>query len=126
MATKLKQIQSLKQKLAPRQVLQARLLQLNTVNLEQAIIEELEQNPLLEQVETEEVQPDQNSDETPIDEIDVSMEDMYSDESTYYLSEQKSEMPLPDRVAAFHFFAQTSNRWTHHYTYPPSKHQFHQ
>ena len=97
MATKLKQIQSLKQKLAPRQVLQARLLQLNTVNLEQAIIEELEQNPLLEQVEMEEVQPDQNSDETPIDEIDVSMEDMYSDESTYYLSEQKSEMPLPDR-----------------------------
>ena len=97
MATKLKQIQSLKQKLAPRQVLQARLLQLNTVNLEQAIIEELEQNPLLEQVETEEVQPDQNSDEAPIDEIDVSMEDMYSDESTYYLSEQKSEMPLPYR-----------------------------
>jgi len=97
MATKLKQIQSLKQKLAPRQVLQARLLQLNTINLEQAIIEELEQNPLLEQVETEEVQHDQNSDETPIDEIDVSMEDMYSDESTYYLSEQKSEMPLPDR-----------------------------
>ena len=97
MANKLKQIQSLKQKLAPRQVLQARLLQLNTVNLEQAIIEELEQNPLLEQVEAEEFQPDQNSDETPIDEIDVSMEDMYSDESTYYLSEQKSEMPLPDR-----------------------------
>ena len=97
MATKLKQIQSLKQKLAPRQVLQARLLQLNTVNLEQAIIEELEQNPLLEQVEVEEVQPDQNSDETPIDDIDVSMEDMYSDESTYYLSEQKNEMPLPDR-----------------------------
>ena len=97
MSTKLKQIQSLKQKLAPRQVLQARLLQLNTVNLEQAIIEELEQNPLLEQVETEEVQPDQNLDETPVNEIDVSMEDMYSDESTYYLSEQKSEMPLPDR-----------------------------
>ena len=50
-----------------------------------------------DRVEVEEVQPDQNSDETPIDEIDVSMEDMYSDESTYYLSEQKSEMPLPDR-----------------------------
>ena len=121
MATKLKQIQSLKQKLAPRQVLQARLLQLNTVNLEQAIIEELEQNPLLEQVEAEEVQSDQNSDETPIDDIDVSMEDMYSDESTYYLSEQKNEMPLP--VAAFHFFAQINNRWTHHYTYPPLKHR---
>ena len=42
MATTLKQIQTQKQKLAPRQVLQARLLQLNTVNLEQAIIKELE------------------------------------------------------------------------------------
>ena len=97
MATTLKQIQSQKQKLAPRQVLQARLLQLNTVNLEQAIIEELEQNPLLEQVEPEENQSNEDKDETPIDDMDVSMEDMYSDESTYYLSEQKKEMPLPDR-----------------------------
>ena len=97
MATTLKQIQSQKQKLAPRQVLQARLLQLNTVNLEQAIIEELEQNPLLEQVEVEDNQSTEDKDETPIDDMDVSMEDMYSDESTYYLSEQKKEMPLPDR-----------------------------
>ena len=50
MATSLKQIQSQKQKLAPRQVLNARLLQLNLINLEQTIIEELEQNPTLEQV----------------------------------------------------------------------------
>ena len=42
-----------KQKLAPRQVLQARLLQLNTLNLEQAILKELELNPTLEQVEPE-------------------------------------------------------------------------
>ncbi len=97
MATTLKQIQSQKQKLAPRQVLQARLLQLNTLNLEQAIIEELEQNPLLEQVEPDDVQANEEKDETPIDDIDVSMEDMYSDESTYYLSEQKNEMPLPER-----------------------------
>ena len=48
MATSLRQLQTQKQKLAPRQVLQARLLQLNTVNLEQAILSELEQNPLLE------------------------------------------------------------------------------
>ena len=54
MATSLRQIQTQKQKLAPRQVLQARLLQLNTVNLEQTILEELEENPLLEQVESEE------------------------------------------------------------------------
>ena len=37
MATTLKQIQAQKQKLAPRQVLQGRLLLLNTMNLEQAI-----------------------------------------------------------------------------------------
>ena len=37
MATSLKQIQSQKHKLAPRQVLNARLLQLSLVNLEQTI-----------------------------------------------------------------------------------------
>ena len=52
----LKQIQTQKQTLAPRQVLQAKLLQLNTVNLEQAILKELEQNPVLEQLEPEEPQ----------------------------------------------------------------------
>jgi len=97
MPTSLKQIQTQKQKLAPRQILQARLLQLNSINLEQAIIEELEQNPLLEQLEAQDDHVDEKKDETPIDDIDVSMEDMYSDESTYYLSEQKKEMPLPDR-----------------------------
>ncbi len=97
MANTLKQIQTQKQKLAPRQVLQARLLQLNTVNLEQAIIKELEQNPLLEQVDSEDPQINEEVEEAPINDIDVSVEDMYSDESTYYLSEQKKDMPLPDR-----------------------------
>jgi len=96
MATSLKQLQTQKQKLAPRQVLQARLLQLNTVNLEQAILSELEQNPLLEQVEPEESQ-EEVKEETAVDDIDVSLEDMYSDESTYYFSEEKKDMPLPDR-----------------------------
>ena len=96
MATSLKQIQIQKQKLAPRQVLQARLLQLNTVNLEQAILEELEQNPLLEQIELDD-QPEVEKNETPVDDMDVSLEDMYSDESTYYFQEEKREMPLPDK-----------------------------
>jgi len=95
--TSLKQLQTQKQKLAPRQIMQARLLQLSSMNLEQAIVEELEQNPLLEQVEPEDQQIDEKKDDSPIDDIDVSMEDMYSDESTYYLSEQKKEMPLPER-----------------------------
>ena len=101
MATALKQVQTQKQKLAPKQILQARLLQLNTVNLEQAIIEELEQNPLLEQIENENGQNDVQNDETPIDDLDVSMEDMYSDESTYYFSEQKKDMPIPDRQTLY-------------------------
>ena len=96
MATSLRQLQTQKQKLAPRQVLQARLLQLNTVNLEQAILAELEQNPLLEQVEPEE-SLEEIKEETAVDDIDVSLEDMYSDESTYYFSEEKKDMPLPDR-----------------------------
>ena len=97
MSATLKQIQAQKQKLAPRQILQARLLQLNTTNLEQAIINELEQNPLLEQIESEDSHIEHEKSETPIDDIDVSLEDMYSDESTYYLSEQKLDLPLPDR-----------------------------
>ena len=97
MATTLKQIQSQKQKLAPRQVLNARLLQLNVVNLEQTILKELEQNPTLEQLDPVE---DQNVDiekDNPIDDMDVSLEDMYSNESNYYLSEQKKEIPIPDQ-----------------------------
>ncbi len=97
MPNSLRQIQSQKLKLAPRQVLHAKLLQLNALNLEHAIIEELEQNPLLEQVETGDSEQDEINDDTRIDDIDVSLEDMYSDESAYYFSEQKSEMPLPDR-----------------------------
>ena len=97
MALSLKQIQAQKQKLAPRQVLQAKLLQLNTVNLEQEIIFELENNPVLEQVEVEEKPDSEIDDEQIINDIDVSVEDMYSDESAYYLSEQKSDMPIPNR-----------------------------
>ena len=97
MATTLKQIQSQKQKLAPKQVLNARLLQLNVVNLEQTILKELEQNPTLEQldpVEDENVDLEKNN---PIEDMDVSLEDMYSNESNYYLSEQKKEIPIPDQ-----------------------------
>ena len=98
MPTTLKQIQSQKQKLAPKQVLNARLLQLNVVNLEQTILKELEQNPTLEQldpVEEENVDIDKDN---PIEDIDVSLEDMYSNESNYYLSEQKKEVPIPDQT----------------------------
>lgn len=43
-----------KQTLTPQQILQASLLQLNTINLEEKILEELETNPVLEETEREE------------------------------------------------------------------------
>ena len=97
MATKLKQIQSQKQKLAPKQVLNARLLQLNVVNLEQTILKELEQNPTLEQLDPVEEENVDLVKDNPIEDMDVSLEDMYSNESNYYLSEQKKEVPIPDQ-----------------------------
>ena len=99
MATKLKQIQSQKQKLAPKQVLNARLLQLNVVNLEQTILKELEQNPTLEQLDPVEEENVDLEKDNPIEDIDVSLEDMYSNESNYYLSEQKKEVPIPDQAS---------------------------
>ncbi len=98
MATKLKQIQSQKQKLAPKQVLNARLLQLNVVNLEQTILKELEQNPTLEQLDPVEEENVDLEKDNPIEDMDVSLEDMYSNESNYYLSEQKKEVPIPDQT----------------------------
>ena len=85
-----------KQKLAPRQVLQARLLQLNTLNLEQAILKELELNPILEQVEPEDFE-EQSMAEEILEEMDASIEDVYTDESSYYIDQEKSDLPLPDR-----------------------------
>ena len=85
-----------KQKLAPRQVLQARLLQLNTLNLEQAILKELELNPILEQVDPEDFE-EQSMAEEILEEMDAPIEDVYTDESSYYIDQEKSDLPLPDR-----------------------------
>ena len=98
MATNLKQLQTQKQKLAPKQVLHAKLLQLSTINLEQAVLKELEQNPLLEEIEqVESPEIEAVEEELNDQEIDAPLEDMYSDESLYYLSEEKKEIPLPER-----------------------------
>ena len=96
MPVKLKQVQVQKQKLAPKQIIQAKILQLNTLNLEQAITKELENNPLLEQLEAEDLQSQEQIEE-PVGEIDVSTEDMFSDETTYFFQQEKKEMPLPDQ-----------------------------
>lgn len=95
MPAKLKQIQVQKQKLAPKQIIQAKILQLNTLNLEQTITKELEKNPMLEQADVEDLQA-QDQIEESIKEIDVSSEDMFSDETTYFFQQEKKEMPLPE------------------------------
>ena len=97
MATTLKQIQAQKQRLAPKQVLNARLLQLNIVNLEQTILKELEQNPTLEQADSDQEQITDSEEINPIEDMDVSVEDMYSNESNYYINEQNKEIPIPDQ-----------------------------
>ena len=81
-----------KQKLAPRQVLQARLLQLNTLNLEQAILKELELNPILEQVDPEDFE-EQSMAEEILEEMDAPIEDclLYTSPSPRDLS--TSRMP---------------------------------
>ena len=58
---RLEQILAQKQVLAPQQILQASLLQLNTTNLEQKILDELESNPVLEQVEPGEIKEEKET-----------------------------------------------------------------
>ena len=87
---KFKTITNTKTKASTKQVLQARLLQLNTINLEQAIIKELEQNPTLEQVEPEDIEEKTVANgDIADDEIDAPLEDIYTDESSYYLEQEK-------------------------------------
>lgn len=81
-----------KQTLQPQQILQATLLQLNSVNLEERILAELETNPVLEQMEgTNEL------DETPADDNDLDWEvDAYEPPNVF---EQKElvDMPIPQK-----------------------------
>ncbi|MCH2477747.1 MAG: RNA polymerase factor sigma-54, partial [Gammaproteobacteria bacterium] len=65
-------------------------------NLEQTMLKELEQNPILEQVEPEDFE-DKSMAEEILDEVDAPVEDVYTDESSYYLDQEKNDLPLPDR-----------------------------
>ena len=52
---------------------------------------------MLEQVESE-THDLEKVEETPIDDLDVSMEDMYSSESPYFISEQKKDIPIVSKA----------------------------
>ena len=66
----LQQKQELKQKLSPQQIQYIKLLQLNTLDLEQRIKEELEENPLIEEGLAEEEQTAEEVEEATAEEME--------------------------------------------------------
>jgi RNA polymerase sigma-54 factor len=90
---RLQQKLSQKQILAPRQILLAKLLQLNIVNLEQKILNELETNPILEEIRREDDTPI-TSDESDRDTLDVSFDaDEIEPRSLFQYSPDNVELP---------------------------------
>ena len=82
-----------KQILAPRQILLAKLLQLNIVNLEQKIINELETNPVLEEIQREDDTPI-SSDDSDRDTMDVSFDaDEHEPRSLFQYSPDNKDIP---------------------------------
>jgi RNA polymerase sigma-54 factor len=82
-----------KQILAPRQIILAKLLQLNVVNLEQKIINELETNPVLDEIRSDD-SLSQSNEKTDNESLDISFESDSPEPSTLlqYSPEQK-ELP---------------------------------
>ncbi|HDN59864.1 MAG TPA: RNA polymerase sigma-54 factor [Candidatus Marinimicrobia bacterium] len=92
------QVQKLSQelRLAPQQILQSTILQLNTLALEARVNQELEQNPVLEEVESE--VPQQESEEGKIEQEataeeeekidDFDLEDILPDNDDYKIKEE--------------------------------------
>lgn len=82
-----------KQILAPRQILLAKLLQLNIVNLEQKILNELETNPVLEEIQREDDTP-VSTDDADRDTIDISFEaDAPEPRTLFQYSPENKEIP---------------------------------
>ena len=82
----LQQKQELQQKLSPQQIQYIKLLQLNTLDLEQRIKEELEENPLLQEGLDEEEQREE-------DELDATAEEMENELET---DEEEEEFDVED------------------------------
>ncbi len=88
---KLSQKLSQKQTLSPQQILQAKLLQLNNINLEKAIIHELEVNPVLDQDE-----PEKEKETTETD-FDLSTDDdEYERTLSINRNRERVDIPQPE------------------------------
>jgi RNA polymerase sigma-54 factor len=88
---KLQQRLEQKQTIQPQQILQATILQLNAVNLEERILEELESNPALDQMEGTTEPEEETTDE---DGLDWEIEYEYEPPNVYEKKEYK-DMPIP-------------------------------
>ena len=82
---KIQQKQELRQRLNPKQILEASLFQLNSFALEQRIYSELEKNPLLEILDPIDIADDTSKEE--IDE-DFEVDELYSNTDDFELSTQ--------------------------------------
>ena len=95
---RLEQKQTLRQTLSPRQILQARLLHMNSLSLESYILNEMESNPVLESIDQESEEP-----EVVETEEDNSL-DMRPIEDDFEYTQPKGErkdvldLPLPERL----------------------------
>ena len=94
---KFEQKLSQKQVLSPQQILQARLLQLNTIKLEEKILNELEENPVLEQVESANEKEEEMDEETD-DSLDLSPDDEYEPVDFYDRSKIPLDIPVGENL----------------------------
>jgi RNA polymerase sigma-54 factor len=96
-----------KQVLQPQQILQATILQLNTVNLEERILEELETNPALDQIEgTSEPEEETTDDED--EDLDWEQDNEYEPPNVYEKKEYK-DMPIPQKKDFVEYLADQLN-----------------
>ena len=85
-----------KQTLTPQQILQATVLQKTVADLEETILEELENNPILEQEESDENQEPES--ETEEDDVDWNVEmDDYEPVYTAPKQTEARDLPVPER-----------------------------
>ena len=96
---KLSQTLEQRQKLSPQQILQTVLLQMNSVDLEEKILEELEENPALELSEPVETESDSDSEsEESTEDVDwdeiLNAEDEERTEGPYDRSKEEREVPV--------------------------------
>ena len=94
---KFEQKLSQRQVLSPQQILQARLLQLNTIKLEEKILNELEENPVLEQVESANGK-EEEMDEKTDDSLDLSPDDEYEPVDFYDRSKIPLDIPIGESL----------------------------